>query len=73
MKRLSRPQWRMLRNVKRGLSPNAHCRTQSEHGGADGTFRSLIRYGLLTGGGTLTKKGRAALLAHENSLRKVLR
>jgi hypothetical protein len=37
----------MLTNVRDGLSPTNHCRTMSEHGGADGTWRSLVRRGLL--------------------------
>lgn len=44
---LSRTQLRMLRNVRDGHDPFAHCQSMSEYGGADGTWRSLVRLGLL--------------------------
>jgi hypothetical protein len=43
---LSRTQIRMLKNIRDGLSPTAHCNGMSEFGGADGTWRSLVRRGL---------------------------
>ena len=36
----------MLTNIRDGLSPTAHCSGMSEFGGADGTWRSLVRRGL---------------------------
>ncbi len=44
---LSRTQLKMLRNVRDGRDPFAHCQSMSEYGGADGTWRSLVRLGYL--------------------------
>jgi len=44
---LSRTQIRMLCNVRDGRDAFAHCNNMSEYGGADGTWRSLVRLGLL--------------------------
>lgn len=44
---LSRTQIRMLRNVRDGRDAFHHCKGMSEYGGADGTWRSLVRRGLL--------------------------
>jgi len=44
---LSPTQLRMLRNVRDGRDAFAHCHNMSEYGGADGTWRSLVRRGLL--------------------------
>jgi hypothetical protein len=44
---LSTTQLRMLRNVHDGRDAFAHCHNMSEYGGADGTWRSLVRRGLL--------------------------
>jgi hypothetical protein len=44
---LSSTQIRMLKNVRDGLPYNDHCRGMSEYGGADGTWRSLVRRELL--------------------------
>lgn len=44
---LSSTQLRMLRNVRDGRDAFAHCKSMSEYGGADGTWRSLVRLGLL--------------------------
>lgn len=44
---LSPTQLRMLRNVRDGRDAFAHCRNMSEYGGADGTWRSLVRLGYL--------------------------
>jgi len=45
--RLSPTQVKMLTNVRDGRAPADHCRTMSEYGGAEGTWRSLVRRGLL--------------------------
>jgi hypothetical protein len=37
----------MLQNVRDGRDPFAHCKGMSEYGGANGTWRSLVRRGLL--------------------------
>jgi hypothetical protein len=37
----------MLKNIRDGLSPTAHCNGMSEFGGADGTWRALVRRGLV--------------------------
>jgi len=37
----------MLTNVRDGRDAFAHCRGMSEYGGADGTWRSLVRRGFL--------------------------
>jgi hypothetical protein len=63
-RKLSRTQIKMLKNVRDGLSYDAHCRGRSEHGGADGTWRSLVRRGLLAwqpSNFVITAAGRAAL------------
>ena len=44
---LSSTQIRMLKNVRAGRDAFAHCKGMSEYGGADGTWRSLVRRGLL--------------------------
>lgn len=61
MVKLSNAQRRMLDNINRGASPTAHCKTRSDHGGADGTLRSLVRRGLLTREHALTDAGRDAI------------
>jgi len=44
---LSATQLCMLRNVRDGRDAFHHCSNMSEYGGADGTWRSLVRRGLL--------------------------
>ena len=46
-RKLSWTQVRMLKNVRDGLPYDNHCRGMSEYGGADGTWRSLVRRRLL--------------------------
>ncbi len=61
---LSRTQIKMLTNVRDGRDAFHHCKTMSEYGGADGTWRSLVRRGLLTWIDrelVITAAGRAAL------------
>lgn len=61
---LSATQRQMLRNVRDGRDAFAHCSGMSEYGGADGTWRSLVRRGLLEwveNDLVITAAGRAAL------------
>ena len=63
-RKLSRTQILMLKNVRDGLSPTRHCSGMSEYGGADGTWRSLVRRGFLVWQANdlvITALGRAAL------------
>jgi hypothetical protein len=56
---------RMLRNLRDHGDPLHHCRTQADHGGADGTLRALVRRGLAEWtplGVVITEAGRAAIL-----------
>lgn len=73
--RLSSQQARMLLSISTHGDPLAHCRTQSDHGGAHGTLTSLHRHGLATfvrearkGAPStlvLTELGRRALADHQ--------
>jgi len=61
---LSWTQCKMLKNIRDGLSPTAHCNGMSEFGGADGTLRSLVRRGLAAWDANdlvITAVGRATL------------
>jgi len=63
-RKLSHTQIRMLENIRDGLSPTAHCRGMSEYGGADGTWRSLVRRELVAWEGddlVITALGRTTL------------
>lgn len=44
---LSPTQVKMLTNVRDGRDAFDHCRSMSAYGGADGTWRSLVRLGYL--------------------------
>lgn len=65
--RLSRPMLRVLRHLANGRPPSAHCRTQSDYGGLEGTVRALERRRLIAhyaGNWILTAAGQAAEEAH---------
>jgi hypothetical protein len=50
---------RVLRQLARGETADAHCRSMSDHGGLTATLGALQRHGFLKNG-RLTKAGRAA-------------
>jgi hypothetical protein len=62
--KLSSTMIQMLANLTRGDDPKAHCHGRSEHGGAEGTIRALVRRKLATWGKDgvqITEAGRQQL------------